>query len=411
MGSHAYVRMLLCVLTGFSSGLPLFVLLTLIPAWLRREGIDLDTIAGLSAAQIPYTLKFLWAPLLDRYAPVGFGRRRGWALVSQVALLGCLAAFGAVNPHDSLGALAGLALLVALFGASQDIALDAYRRELLADSELGLGNSLFINAYRVASLVPASLALILADSGWSWPAVHTCVAAFMGVGILTSLAMPEPALEEGRPRTFFETVVEPFLEFFQRLGVRGGFAVLLFMLLYKLGDSMATTLSTPFYIDLGFTLTEIGATVKLVSLWASVTGGLLGGALMLKIGINRALWIFGVVQLVAILGFAALAEIGNNLGALFAVVTFEYLGVGMGTAAFVAFIARSTSKRYTATQFALLTSLTGVPRVLIGAKVGALIELMGYTNFFLACAVIAIPGLLLLPRVAPWREPSAPPPA
>jgi PAT family beta-lactamase induction signal transducer AmpG len=181
------------------------------------------------------------------------------------------------------------------------------------------------------------------------------------------------------------------------------------MLLYKLGDSMATTLATPFYLDLGFSLTEIGATVKLVSLWASVVGGLLGGALMLKIGINRALWIFGVVQLVAIFGFAALSEIGAELWALFAVVTFEYLGVGMGTAAFVAFIARSTSKRFTATQFALLTSITGVPRVLIGSGVGVLIELVGYTAFFLICTAVALPGLLLLPRVAPWNEPVPPP--
>jgi MFS transporter, PAT family, beta-lactamase induction signal transducer AmpG len=402
--------MLLCVLTGFSSGLPLFVLLTLIPAWLRKEGIDLGTISLLSLFQAPYTLKFSWAWLLDRFAPFGLGRRRGWALASQLALLVCLAAFGAVDPHQSLPALALLGVLVAVFSATQDVALDAYRRELLDDAELGLGNSLFINAYRVASLVPASLALILADSGWSWPAVHACVAAFMGVGIVTSLAMPEP-VSDARPRTVFETIVEPLVEFFARHGVRHAFEMLLFMVLYKLGDSMATALSTPFYIDLGFSLTEIGATVKVVSLWASVTGAFIGGALMLKIGINRALWLFGVLQLVAILGFAVLSEVGPELWVLFVVVSVEYLGVGMGTAAFVAFIARSTSKRFTAFQFALLTALTALPRMLAGAGVGDLIEAVGYTAFFVICAGIALPGLLLLPRLAPWNEPpSAPEP-
>jgi MFS transporter, PAT family, beta-lactamase induction signal transducer AmpG len=312
-----------------------------------------------------------------------------------------------VDPHHSLVALAGVGVLVAVFSATQDIALDAYRRELLGDAELGLGNSLFINAYRVASLVPASLALILADNGWSWPAVHACVAAFMGVGIVTSLAMPEP-VGAARPRTLYETVVEPLVEFFQRHGVRSAFEMLLFMVLYKLGDSMATTLSTPFYIDLGFSLTEIGATVKLVSLWASVTGAFIGGALMLKIGINRALWLFGGLQLVAILGFAILAEVGPDLWVLFAVVSVEYLGVGMGTAAFVAFIARSTSRRFTAFQFALLTALTALPRTVAGATVGDLIQAVGYTSFFLLCAAIALPGLLLLPRLAPWNEPAAP---
>ena len=248
--------------------------------------------------------------------------------------------------------------------------------------------------------MPGSL-LILADR-LPWSTVHLVVAAFMLVGIITTVLMPETPVGETPKRISKSSFWEPLAEFFKRRGVRHALLMLAFMLLYKLGDSMATALATPFYLDMGFTKTEIGTIAKTASLWSSIAGGVLGGVMMVKIGINRALWVFGVVQLASIFGFAVLSEVGRDLSALFVVVSFEYLGVGLGTAAFVAFIARSTDKRYTATQFALLTSLTGVPRTFANASTGWLIDQMGYTPFFLLCAAIALPGMVLLRWVAPW---------
>ena len=319
----------------------------------------------------------------------------------QIALLICLAAFGGIDPSENLQAVAAVAGITALFSASQDIVLDAHRRELLPDEELGLGNSFFVNAYRFSSLVPGSLALILADH-LPWSQVHLVVAGFMSVGILSTLWMPEPEAARA-PADFREAIAEPFREFFARNGMRQALGVLAFMLLYKLGDSMATALSTPFYLDLGFTKSEIGTVAKAAALWSSIAGGFIGGAAMLRIGINKALWVFGAVQLVSILGFAVLAEAGADSRILFAVVSFEYLGVGLGTAAFVAFIAKSTNRRYTATQFALLTSFSSLPRTFANASTGFIVEAVGYTSFFLLCTVIAIPGLAMLPWVAPWK--------
>ena len=394
-------RMLACVLTGFTSGLPLYVLYQLVPAWLRDAEVDLATIGLFSLIAFPYTWKFLWSPVMDRFVPPLLGRRRGWALLTQILLLLALAALAPLDARTDTAAIAGVAALIALFSASQDIVLDAYRRELLPDHELGIGNSMFVNTYRLASLVPGSLALILADR-MPWAGVHLVVAGFMLVGIGATLWMPEPDVGEPAPRTFRASVVEPFAEFFDRNGVRQALLILVFMLLYKLGDSMATALSTPFYLDVGFTKTQIGAVAKVAALWSSITGGVLGGLLMIRIGINRSLWLFGVVQLLSILGFAGLSVAGPEPLVLFAVVSFEYLGVGLGTAAFVAFIARSTAKAHTATQLALLTSLTGVPRTFANATTGFIIEEIGYTAFFLLCTAIAVPGMARLPLVAPW---------
>ena len=564
-------RMLICVFCGFSSGMPLYVLYQMLPAWLRDQGADLSTISLFSLIAVPYTWKFLWSPLMDRYTLPMLGRRRGWALVCQVALMLVLASFSLLSPSGDLALIAGVAGLTALFSASQDIVLDAHRRELLPDAELGMGNSWFVNAYRVSSLIPGSLALILADR-IPWSQVQLIVAAWMLVGIITTLLMPEPDVQQPGPNSFREAIVEPFREFFGRSGVKSAVLILAFMLFYKLGDSMATALATPFYLDMGFTMTEIGTIAKAATLWASVTGAMIGGVVMLKLGINRSLWLFGVVQLLSILGFAALSAdsvvqpivtarpihdlsvlpeaaapfavihdhsdarllirpldvntvsadvlanlpplkalgdaaedtaaqivsarpirtladlpttpaglvdlltVQTNLNTasvaemsahsllsedqakaivdlrgdglltsmadlqalslpeaftplatfridpntataselallpglapdrfwLFLVVSFEYLGVGLGTAAFVAFIAKSTDKRYTATQFALLTSLTGVPRTFANATTGFLIESVGYTPFFLMCTAIALPGMVLLIWVAPF---------
>jgi PAT family beta-lactamase induction signal transducer AmpG len=401
-------RMLICVFTGFSSGLPLYLLISLLPAWLRTGGVDLKTIGFFALIQIPYTWKFLWSPLLDRYALPLLGRRRGWMLVTQLVLLAAIPLFGALDPKAEIWSVVALSTIVAFFSASQDIVLDAYRREILPDPELGLGTSIHVNAYRVSQLIPGALALVLADR-MPWSAVYTVTALFMLPGIALTLAVSEPALVRGRPRTLREAVVEPFHEFLARNGWRDALTVLLFIFLYKLGDSMATALATPFYLDLGFKLTDIGLIAKNAGLWASVIGGLLGGLWMVKIGINRALWLFGIVQVVSILGFAWLAYVNRPDRVLLAVViAVEALGVGLGTAAFTAYIARTTDPRYTATQYALFTSLAAVPRTVINASTGWIVEHTGWFDFYLLCTLLALPGMALLLRVAPWRSEAAP---
>lgn len=403
-------RMLICVFTGFSSGLPLFILLNLLPAWLKTEGLSLAAIGAMTLVQMPYTWKFLWSPLLDRYALPLLGRRRGWMLATQIGLLVSVAAFGLLSPQADLGLVVLFSVAVAFLSATQDIVLDAYRRELLPEVELGLGNAVHVNAYRIAGLVPGSLSLILADH-LPWLQVFAVTALFMLPGMAMTLLVREPAAARAAPKTLREAVVEPFHEFTSRKGWREALYVLAFVFLYKLGDSMCTALATPFYLEMGFSKSDIGLVAKHAGLWPSVIGGLLGGLWMVRLGINRALWVFGVVQLVAILGFAWLAWLGpqasigaNERVTLAIVIGIEALGVGLGTAAFVAFIARATHPAYTATQFALFTSLMAVPRTFINATTGWLVGQMGWFNFFLLCTVLALPGMLLLLRVAPWNE-------
>jgi PAT family beta-lactamase induction signal transducer AmpG len=404
-------KMLICIFTGFSSGLPLYLLLNLLPAWLRSEGVNLKTIGFFALIQFPYTWKFLWSPFLDRYALPLLGRRRGWMLLMQIGLLLSIGLLGGLSPRTDIGPVLWLAALLALFSATQDIALDAYRRELLADTELGLGNAVHVNAYRIAGLVPGSLSLILADR-LPWSQVFWITATFMVPGMVMVLLIKEPVALAVTPKTLRAAVLEPFNEFVGRAGVRGALWVLAFIFLYKLGDSLCTALATPFYLDMGFSKTDIGLIAKHAGLWPAVIGGLLGGLWMVRIGINRALWLFGVVQLVSILGFAGLAWLGPQpeIGVeqrltLAAVIGLEALGVGLGTAAFVAFIARSTHPAYTATQFALFTSLAAVPRTFINASAGWWVEALGWVNFFMLCTVLAVPGMLLLSRVAPWSAP------
>jgi PAT family beta-lactamase induction signal transducer AmpG len=415
-------RMLICVFTGFASGLPLYLLLNLLPAWLKTEGISLKAIGLLALIQLPYTWKFLWSPLLDRFALPGFGRRRGWMLLTQISLLlaigllGGQSVQGMVAPSDWASALsfathpvALLALAVALFSATQDIALDAFRREILAEDELGLGNSVHVNAYRIAGLIPGSLSLILADH-LPWSQVFWITAAFMLPGMIMTLLVNEPQSAKAAPRTLHDAVVLPFREFMGRAGWRSALLILAFIFLYKLGDSLCTALATPFYLDMGYSKSEIGIIAKNAGLWPAVIGGLIGGLWMVRLGINRALWLFGLVQIITILGFVWLAWIGQQtvigteqLLALALVIGSEALGVGLGTAAFVAFIASNTNPAYTATQFALFTSLAAVPRTFINASAGWLVENLGWTNFFLLCFVLAVPGMVLLLKVAPWK--------
>jgi PAT family beta-lactamase induction signal transducer AmpG len=400
MGGLFNRRMLICIFTGFSSGLPLYILISLLPAWLKSEGVDLKAIGLFALIQLPFTWKFLWAPLFDRYA-LPIGRRRGWLLVSQLGLLLTLPVFGFFHPQLDIWTIAYFCVLVAFLSASQDVVLDAYRRELLPDHELGLGNAVHVNAYKIASLVPGSLSLVLADH-MPWSSVFLITALFMLPGVAMTLLVSEPALKNNTPRNLRDAVVEPFKEFINRQGLSSALTILAFIFLYKLGDSMATALATPFYLDLGFSKTEIGLVAKNAGLWPSVIGGMLGGIWMTRLGINRALWIFGVVQMLAVLGFAWLATVGHSLAWLAVVIGVEALGVGLGTAAFVAYIAHTTNPLYTATQFALFTSLAAVPRTFANAATGYLVEYFGWYQFFILCFFLAIPGMLLLTKVAPW---------
>lgn len=402
-------NMLICIFTGFTSGLPLYFLINLIPAWLRSEHIDLKTIGLMALIGLPFTWKFIWSPVMDAVRLPFLGRRRGWMLVTQIGLLLALAAYAFLNPHQHLPVIIGLSAVVAFFSASQDIVLDAFRREILPDEELGLGNSIHVNAYRIAALVPGSLSLILADR-MPWGNVFIITALFMLPGLLMTLFLAkEPNLPPAAPRTLVQTVVEPFQEFFSRKGTKQAALVLLFIFLYKLGDSMATSLATPFYLDMGFSKTDIGLIAKNAGLWPAVIAGILGGIWMLKLGINKALWLFGVVQVVTILGFVWLAGFGRfdtitltEQMMLAGVIGAEAVGVGLGTAAFVSYMARETNPAFTATQLALFTSLSAVPRTFINATTGYLIEWLGYVHFFWLCFILALPGMFLLLKVAPW---------
>jgi PAT family beta-lactamase induction signal transducer AmpG len=392
-------RMFVSFLMGFACGLPLLLTSTVLQAWMKKEGIDLTLIGMMALVGLPYTLKFLWAPFLDRFTLSFLGRRRGWLLVAQIALCCSLAGLGFADPARNPVIMVCVALLVTFFSASQDIVVDAYRREDLADEELGLGSSFYINGYRVGMLLASGGGLILADY-LSFKMVYLIMAACMLPAIITTLLTPEPAISAGAPKTLREAIVEPLTEYFSR---ENAILILGFILLYKIGDTMASAITTPFYMDLGFSLKEIGIIVKTFGFWATIAGSLIGGLLMLRLGINRSLWIFGFLQAISTAGFALLAHIGYSVPALSGVIAFENLTGGMGTAAYAAFMGSITNKKFTATQYALLSSLMGVPRVIASAPTGFIAKHLGWENFFILCVLIAIPGMLLLLKFAPWN--------
>ena len=423
-------RMLICIVLGFSSGLPLYLLINLISAWLRSSAVDLEDIGIFSAvAGVPYVWKFLWAPLLDRYDILRRGRRRSWMLLTQIILLILISLLGFFDPVKSYSVVLVICTLIAVASATQDVALDAYRREILPDNELGLGNSMFINAYRIAGMIPGGLSLILSDS-LPWVLVFPLTALFMLPGIIASLVVREPATEH-LPRTLLESVVQPFAEFVRRKGILGALGVIAFIFLYKFGDNMATAQATPFYIDMGYTKTQIGMVNKVVGLWSMVLGGIVGGILMLKIGINKALWLFGIGQIVTILGYVLIAHVWKHpdfipgilnwlssqgiysgsvefafpsVFLLSLVVGAEALGAGLGTACFVAYMCRETNRAYVATQLALFTALSAIPRTVCVAFTGYAIKWAGWENFFIICYALAIPGMVMLIYIAPFHS-------
>jgi PAT family beta-lactamase induction signal transducer AmpG len=395
--------MLVAALMGFSCGLPLLLTLGVLQAWMKEEGVDLTWVGMITLVQSPYSWKFLWAPLVDRITPPFLGRRRGWLLISQLALMGAIAALGCSDPVAHPARMVAAALLVAFFSATQDTVVDAYRREDLPDAELGLGSSMYVYGYRLGMWVAAGGGMILADH-MPFGQVYLVMTAAMVPGMVTTLLAREPRAAGGAPRSMRAALWEPLADFLKRDGAGW---VLAFILLYKVGDTMAAAISTPFYLEAGFSKSEIGAVVKLFGAWATIAGAFAGGVLMLKLGIGRSLWVFGALQALSTAGFVALARIGYSVPALSAVIAFESLTAGMGTSAFLAFMASLTDKRFTATQYALLSGIMGLPRVLAAAPTGFAAKLLGWEGFFLVCTLAAIPGMLLLWRIAPWHPPGA----
>ena len=392
---YAERRIALLLLLGFSSGLPLALTTGTLQAWATVEGLDIRTISFLTLAGSAYTLKFLWAPFMDRFVPPFLGRRRGWMLVSQLLLMAGIAAMGSMSPRDSIVALAAMAVVVAFFSASQDIAFDAYRTDLLKAYERGAGAAVSVLGYRLAMLVSGGLALVLADSFIGWRATYWLMAGLMAIGMVATFVASDPPQQVAPPRTLDEAVVGPLKDFFTR---DGAVLALTLIVLYKLGDAFAGSLSTAFLIrGVGFTVTEVGAINKILGLIATIVGALAGGALMSRLSLYGALMLFGVLQAVTNLGFWVLAVTPKSYESMALVIGMENLCGGMGTAAFVAFLMTLCRVRYSATQFALLSALAAVGRTyLAGPFSGIMVAELGWATFFLATFAIALPGLALL---------------
>lgn len=393
-------RMMSVFLLGISSGLPLLLIGSTMKAWLKESGFDLTVIGVFGLVGLPYTLKFLWAPIFDRFTLPILDRRRGWIVCFQVTLAVTFFGMGLYDPRTNPTVVATLALIIAVLSASQDIVIDAYRREVLKDEELGLGSSLAVNGYRIGMLLAGAFALPLADQ-YGWGLTYRTMAGILVLLIMATLFSPSvDYLNIQRPRSWRETLVDPFIDYFNR---SGSIQILAFILLYKVGDQMASDMLTPFYLDIGFSKTQIGIVSKFFGFWAVIIGGLLGGILILRWGIPRSLWVFGFLQAASTAGFSLLAKT-PHLSLLASVVAFENLASGMGTAAYTGLMASLCNKKFTATQYALLSSLMGVPRVVFGASSGYLAKELGWMNYFLLCTALAIPGLLLLKRML--RQPT-----
>lgn len=386
------------LLLGFASGLPLALTGGTLQAWATVENVSLQEIGFLTLVGTAYTLKFLWAPLVDRYVPPLLGRRRGWMALTQVLLALGLISMGLLSPADALGPLALIAVLVAFFSATQDIAFDAYRTDVLRPAERGAGAALSVLGYRLAMLVSGGLALILADQWLGWGQTYALMGGLMLLAVLATLWAPEPEHPGRVPVSLGEAVIEPFKEFFARPQV---WTLLLLIVLYKLGDAFAGALSTTFLIrGAGYSPTEVGTVNKLLGLAATIFGALAGGALMAKLGLYRSLMAFGILQAVSNFGYWLIAVGPQSIWLMAFGVGLENLCGGMGTAAFVALLMGLCNHQFSATQFALLSALSAVGRTyLAGPLTPPLVESFGWPMFFAMTVLIALPGLWLL-----WRR-------
>ena len=397
-------KIIISMIMGFVAGLPLLLTITLLQAWLTDVNVSKSTIGLFALIGLPYSLKFLWAPIFDRYVISPLGRRRGWLLFVQILLIISIFLLGQSNPEINLYNVAVLSLSVTFFSASQDIVIDAYRRESLQEKEQTIGASAYVLGYRFGALAAGAGGLILADI-YSYSFVYTLMSLIMLLGVVTTFFANEPKIT-AQPTTLKESIIEPFKEFFNRYQVEKNdiqkyvpYLILLFVLLYKVGDTMAHSLSTNFYLEIGFSKTEIGTVVKFFGLGATLIGAFVGGVLSLKIGLYKSLIYFGVFQLIATLGFTVLFYTGDNIVMLIGVITLENLAAGMGYTAYLAFIANMTSKQFTATQFALMTALMSLPRTFLSGTSGFLVEMLDWDIYFIFCSLIAIPALLILKKI------------
>jgi len=461
------------LLLGFASGLPLFLTSRTLQIWMKESNIDLGAIGWFSLVALPYSLKFLWSPVLDRFVPPFLGRRRGWLAMTQIGLILAIAALSLQQPAQDvrvLNLLAITALIVSFFSATQDIVGDAYRTDVLKPQELETGASVWVLGYRMALLVTSFLALVLADY-LPWQIVYLLMAALMGIGLITTFWSPNPdndILEqrsplsvkdiaflaggillisglllavgtgylplpifywiiaalivawlatsfllptrtreiaaERSPQTLQEAIYLPFQEFFQRQGLGAGIVILLFILLYKLGDALVGNMANPFLVDLGFSKSTIGAIQGGMGFLATTVGVLIGGVILTKIGINRSLWGFGILQLLSNLGYYALAIAGKNGSLLVLAINIENFCAGLVTVVTVAYLMSLCDRRFTTTQFALFSSLMAMSRDILAGPAGEIAKATGWASFFLLTIVAAVPGLLLLPIVAPWNS-------
>ena len=396
-------KMSALIFLGFSSGLPFYLSSkNPIQAWMSQEGVSLAAISAFSLVGLPYTLKFLWSPLLDRFVPPFLGRRRGWLLISQVGLLIAIATMSLQSPAKALQLLAINAFFIAFFSATQDILADAYRTDVLEKPELGPGASVFILGYRLAVIFTSYLPLYIAEKT-SWNFFYLLMALLMLVGITTSILAPEPPREQP-PRSLRDAVVLPFVDFIERNGLKKALLILLFITIYKLGDAMVKNLSTPFLLDQGLHFSQNDLALPgTLSIIAAIVGALAGGAIMAKIGVNRSLWIFAIIQAAGNLMYFALALVGKNFLLMLAAINVENFCSGLESAAFVAFLMSLCNQRFSATQYSVLSSLVAFSRDILVAPAGLWVQAIGWPAFFLLTAVLALPGLVLLPFFAPWN--------
>ncbi len=396
-------KMAALLFLGFSSGLPLFLTSSTLQAWMTVEGVDLTTVGMVSLLSVPYSFKFVIAPLMDRYIPPFLGRRRGWLLITQVALLVCVAAMSFHDPRRGLQLLAINALLIAFFSAAQDVVVDAYSIDVLEEREMGAGASLKVMGYRLALIVTGGVALMLADR-MSWPTVYLLMAALMLIGIAASVLAPEPVLREGPPATLASAVVEPFMDFVRRGGAVTAFVLLLFVVAYSLSDRMVQNMTVPFLLAQGYSQSAIGEIRGVIGLAATIVGVLVGGGLVAKLGINRSLWVLAAIQMGSNLAYYWLSVSPPSRSSLTVAIVIENFSGGLVTAGFVAFLMSLCSKQFSATQYALLSSFMAFARDVLVAPSGRLAEQTGWPQFFLLTIAAGIPVLLLLPYVAPWRR-------
>jgi PAT family beta-lactamase induction signal transducer AmpG len=388
-------RVAAVLVLGFSSGLPLALTGSTLQAWLTVSDIDIRTIAWFSWIGVPYLLKFLWSPLMDRFVPPFLGRRRGWMALTQLALIAGIAAMTLSPPAESILLLGIVALWVAFASASQDIVIDAYRTDVLRTRERGMGAAVSVFGYRIAMLASGGLALILADQ-IGWRTAYLFMAALMAMGLVASVFSPEPEVTVVPPRSLADAVLQPLKDMFSR---PGALALLALIMLYKFGDALAGTLTTAFLIrGVGFSPTDVGVVNKFLGLAALLAGALAGGVALARMSLYRALFLFGVLQAVSNLSFAWLAWAGKSYPLLVFAVGFENLASGMGTAAFVALAMAMCNARFSATQYALLSALASLGRVLFGPVTGELVVWLDWAGFFVVTFVAALPGLWLV-----WR--------